>query len=102
MDIDEIVQTSIDEYEASKTEASDDIRDADAEIEQYEASIKEAKSTLETGSKIQMDLSRALGKANDAVTVAQDSHSNATLTSDRADQSTAIAMEAVVSLGGGV
>ena len=45
-----------------------------------------------------MDLSRALGKANDAVTTAQDSHSNATLTSDRADQSTAIAMEAVVSL----
>jgi|TARA_B100000287_G_scaffold334578_1_gene319916 chromosome segregation protein len=100
IDIDEInrVQTSIDEHEASKAEASDDIRDADIEIEQYEASIKEAKSTLETGSKLQMDLSRALGKASDAVTAAQDSHSNATLTSDRANQSTAIAMEAVASL----
>ena len=45
-----------------------------------------------------MDLSRALGKASDAVTAAQDSHSNSTLSSDRANQSTAIAMEALVSL----
>ena len=100
MDIDEInrVQTSIDEYEVSKTTALDDILDADADIKHYEACINEAKATLETGSKIQMDLSRALGKASDAVTAAQDSYSNSTLSSDRANQSTAIAMEALVSL----
>ena len=45
-----------------------------------------------------MDLSRALGKASEAVTAAQDSYSNSTLSSDRAHQSAAIAMEALVSL----
>ena len=75
----------------------DDILDADADIEHYGACIKEAKTTLETGSKIQMDLSRALGKASDAVT-AQDSYSNSTLSSDRAHQSTAIAIKALVSI----
>ena len=75
-----------------------DIASADEEIEKSDNAIREAKEILETGSKLQLDLSRALGKANDAVTKSQDEHSESTLAFDRAEQSVTLSIESVVQL----
>ena len=92
------VDRSIQEHQRSKSAALSEITIADEEIEKSDKAIREAKEILETGSKIQLDLSRALGKANDAVTKAQDEHSALTLAFDRADQSMTLSLESVVQL----
>ena len=92
------VDKSIQEHQTSKAAALSEITTADEEIEKSDNAIREAKEILETGSKIQLDLSRALGKANDAVTKAQDEHSSLTLAFDRADQSVTLSIESVVQL----
>jgi len=94
----ERVDKSIQEHQTSKAAALSEITTADEEIEKSDNAIREAKEILETGSKIQLDLSRALGKANDAVTKAQDDHSALTLAFDRADQSVTLSIESVVKL----
>tara|TARA_Y100000589_G_C27198015_1_gene647910 strand:+ start:3609 stop:7502 length:3894 start_codon:yes stop_codon:yes gene_type:complete len=94
----ERVDKSIQEHQTSKAAALSEITTADEEIEKSDNAIREAKEILETGSKIQLDLSRALGKANDAVTKAQDEHSALTLAFDRADQSVTLSIESVVQL----
>ena len=94
----ERVEKSLEQHQESKSKALSDIASADEEIEKSENAIREAKEILETGSKLQLDLSRALGKANDAVTKSQDEHSEFTLAFDRAEQSVTLSIESVVQL----
>ena len=89
----------------ARQQASDSLESANEALSLAEESLKQAakdendaREAIQSGDKHARDLNRALGKASDAVSAAQDLHSHAQLEADRASQASQIASENLADL----
>ena len=89
----------------AKDEANEKLLTAKKSLEDAEQSLidsakeeAEARKAIESGDKFARDLNRALGKASERVSEAQDSYAQAQLESDRAEQASQLASENLADL----
>ena len=89
----------------AKNEANDKLHSAKRSLDEAEQSLidsareeADARKAIESGDKFARDLNRALGKASDRVSEAQDTYAQAQLESDRAEQVSQLASENLADL----
>jgi len=100
-----VLTTEVERAHSARKQASDSLDEANNALSLADESLiqaseeeKEARRAIESGDKHARDLNRALGKAADTVSAAQDKNSQAQLEADRASQASQIASENLADL----